>query len=219
MKVLLIEDDIMIGEDIQIALHDEGIAVDWARDGKTCESAFKSHAYDALLLDLGLPYKDGIKVLQSLRARGDKIPVLIITARDTLADRVNGLNSGADDYLVKPFEFEELIARLRALVRRVRDLAEPNYRKGEVSVDLHTHQVIANGKQLPLSGREWAILDALISRPGTILSRSQLEKRLYGWSGVVESNAVEVYIHSLRKKLGPDFIVNVRGLGYKVEKI
>lgn len=218
MKVLLAEDDVMIGEDIQFALHDEGILVDWTRDDKNCEAALESHAYDALLLDLGLPRKDGLKVLQGLRERGDRIPVLIVSARDTLADRVEGLNHGADDYLIKPFEFEELIARLRAIVRRARDLSEPGYRHGDISVDIQSHEVRLAGNVVTLSGREWAVLDTLVSRSGTVFSRAQLEKRLYGWSGVVESNAVEVYIHSLRKKLGQDFIVNVRGLGYKVEK-
>lgn len=219
MKVLLIEDDVMIGEDIQIALQNEGFSVEWVKDGKTCEVALDAHSYDVLLLDLGLPYKNGISILQSLRARGDKTPVLIVTARDTLSDRVLGLNSGADDYLIKPFEFEELIARLRALNRRARGLVESGYRKGDIVINSDTREVFVNDKQIVLFGREWAILEALIARPGAILSRPQLEKRLYGWSGVVESNTIEVYIHGLRKKLGQDFILNVRGIGYMVEKL
>lgn len=218
MNVLLIEDDCMIGEDIQLALHDEGIAVDWKRDARMCGTAFAPHAYDALLLDIGLPYKSGIEVLQELRASGDKVPVLIISARDSLADRVKGLDSGADDYLVKPFDFDELVARLRALVRRTRELAEPTFLSGEVSIDTDRHLASVQGKDVILSGKEWVLLDALSSRPGHIWSRAQLEKCIYGWAGAAESNTVEVHIHSLRRKLGKDFILTVRGLGYKIEK-
>jgi DNA-binding response OmpR family regulator len=218
MKVLLVEDDIMIGENIQIALESEGIAADWVKDGAAAEAALISNGHDAMLLDLGLPRKDGIEVLRNLRARGNHMPVLVITARDTVAERVLGLNSGADDYLVKPFDLEELIARLHALIRRANGGAEPVYRKGDVVVNALTRQVLAADRQVLLSSREWAVLEALVNRPGAILSRAQLEERLYGWSGDVESNAVEVYIHGLRKKLGTHFIVNVRGLGYMVEK-
>jgi DNA-binding response OmpR family regulator len=217
MKILLVEDDAMIGESIQVALESEGIAVDWMRDGMEAEGALATQAYDALLLDLGLPYKDGIDVLRSLRARGNSLPVLVISARDQLADRLLGLKDGADDYLVKPFDLEELIARLHALVRRARG-GEPIYRRGDITVNPLTRQVLRDARQIILSAREWAILDALVARPGAILSRTQLEERLYGWSGEVESNAVEVHIHGLRKKLGQPFIVNVRGVGYMVEK-
>jgi len=209
----------MIGENIQIALEGEGITADWVKDGADAEAALAAHAYEAMLLDLGLPRRDGIDVLRGLRARGDRLPVLIITARDTVAERVQGLNSGADDYLVKPFDLEELIARLHALVRRAKGGSEPVYRKGDVMVNLLTRQVLASERQVLLSSREWAVLEALVTRPGAILSRAQLEERLYGWSSDVESNAVEVYIHGLRKKLGTQFIVNVRGLGYMVEKV
>ncbi|HEX2531190.1 MAG TPA: response regulator transcription factor [Burkholderiaceae bacterium] len=219
MKILLAEDDLMIGENIQIALDGEGIAVDWVKDGIAAEAALAAQAYDALLLDLGLPGKDGTDVLSSLRARGSGMPVLVVTARDKVAQRVLGLKIGADDYLVKPFDLEELIARLHALIRRARGGAEPVYRKGEVVINPATRQVLAAEQQVVLSSREWMILDALIARPGAILSRAQLEERLYGWSGEVESNAVEVYIHGLRKKLGQQFIVNVRGVGYMVEKV
>jgi DNA-binding response OmpR family regulator len=218
MKVLLVEDDVMIGENIQIALDDDGIAVDWVTDGIDAEAALAMHTYDALLLDLGLPQKDGIDILRGLRARGMGIPVLVVTARDSLPERVLGLKNGADDYLVKPFDLEELIARLHALVRRARGGIEPVYRNGEVVVNSATRQALVSQRQVILSAREWAILDALIARPGAILSRSQLEERLYGWSGDVESNAIEVYIHGLRKKLGQQLIVNVRGIGYMVEK-
>jgi DNA-binding response OmpR family regulator len=218
MKILLVEDDAMIGENIQIALDGEGIAADWVRDGMAAEAALGMQEYDAMLLDLGLPKKDGIDVLRSLRARGNGLPVLVVTARDSIADRVVGLQDGADDYLVKPFDLEELIARLHALVRRATGRLEPVYRNGDIKVNSTTRQVLVAERQVILSSREWAILDALIARPGAILSRGQLEQRLYGWSGDVESNAVEVYIHGLRKKLGPQFIVNVRGVGYMVEK-
>lgn len=219
MKILLVEDDTMIGENIQIALDGEGIAVDWVTDGIQAEAALVTHEYDALLLDLGLPQKDGIDVLRDLRARGSGIPVMAVTARDTVPQRVLGLRSGADDYLVKPFDLEELVARLHALMRRARGSVEPVYRNGEVEINSSTRQVMMANRQVVLSSREWTILEALVARPGAILSRSQLEERLYGWSGEVESNAVEVYIHGLRKKLGQQLIINVRGLGYMVEKV
>jgi DNA-binding response OmpR family regulator len=216
MKVLLVEDDLMIGENIQIALDGERIACDWVVNGNEAEAALTNHAYDAVLLDLGLPKKSGLEILQAMRARGNATPVLVVTARDTVQERVLGLNGGADDYLVKPFDLEELIARLHALVRRARRQTESLLRLGEVIVNQTTRQVEVSGASVLLSAREWAILDALVARPGAILSRAQLEERLYGWSSDVESNAVEVYIHGLRKKLGAQFIVNVRGVGYRV---
>jgi two-component system, OmpR family, response regulator QseB len=218
MTVLLVEDDMMIGENIQIALEGEGIPVDWVKDGVAAEAALAASVYEAMLLDLGLPQKDGIDVLRNLRARGNPMPVLVITARDTVAERILGLKTGADDYLVKPFDLEELMARLHALVRRAKGGVEAVYRNGEIVVNTLTRQVSEAERQIILSSREWAVLEALVARPGAILSRAQLEERLYGWSSDVESNAVEVYIHGLRKKLGTQFIVNVRGLGYMVEK-
>lgn len=218
MKVLLIEDDVMIGENIQIALESDAIAVDWVKSGDEADAALAKQSYDALLLDLGLPHRDGIDVLRDLRARGNTLPVLIVTARDAVSDRVLGLKEGADDYLVKPFDLEELIARLHAIVRRSRGHAENVYRMANVVVHPGTKQVFVSEQPVVLSSREWTILEALVARPGAILSRSQLEERLYGWSAEVESNAVEVHIHGLRKKLGPQFIVNIRGLGYRVEK-
>lgn len=219
MKILLVEDDAMIGENIQIGLDSEGIVADWVKDGLAAENALATHSYDAILLDLGLPQKDGIDVLTTLRARGDITPVMAVTARDTLPQRVLGLNSGADDYLIKPFDLEELIARLRALVRRARGRIDPVFQQGDISINTATRQVFISMSQVILSSREWAILEALIARPGAILSRSQLEEKLYGWAGDIESNAVEVYIHGLRKKLGQQFIINIRGMGYMVEKI
>ncbi|MES2534753.1 MAG: response regulator transcription factor [Pseudomonadota bacterium] len=218
MNILLVEDDLMIGENLQIALEGEGIIVDWAKDGEEAESALIGSYYDGIILDLGLPRKDGIDVLRSLRERGSDVPVLVMTARDTVQERILGLNSGADDYVIKPFDLDELIARLHALVRRARGRVEPVYRNGQVVVNTLARQVMVEDRQILLSSREWAILDALIARPGAILSRSQLEERLYGWSGEVGSNAVEVYIHGLRKKLGAQFITNVRGMGYMIEK-
>ncbi|MDB5990307.1 MAG: response regulator transcription factor [Herbaspirillum sp.] len=219
MKILLAEDDTMIGENIQIALVGEGMDVDWVMDGVAAEAAVESMKFDAMLLDLGLPQKDGTAVLQALRARKNDIPVLVMTARDTVRQRVLGLNIGADDYLVKPFDLEELIARLYALVRRSRGGLDLVYRHGDVTVNSVTREVFFLQRQIVLSSREWAILDALVARPGAILSRAQLEDRLYGYAGEVESNAVEVYIYGLRKKLGQQFIINTRGLGYKVEKV
>ena len=219
MKILLVEDDTMIGENIQIALVGEGCSVDWVMDGLAAEAALESMQFDAMLLDLSLPHKDGVDVLQSLRARKNDIPVLVMTARDTVPQRILGLNMGADDYLVKPFDLEELIARLRALVRRSRGGLQLIYRHGDITVNSETRQVFAAERQIALSSREWTVLEALVARPGAILSRAQLEDRLYGYSGEVESNAVEVYIYGLRKKLGQQFIVNIRGLGYMVEKV
>jgi DNA-binding response OmpR family regulator len=219
MKILLVEDDTMIGENIQIALIGEGMDVDWVCDGLAAETSLETTQYDALLLDLSLPHKDGTDVLKTLRARKNDIPVLVMTARDTVPQRVLGLNIGADDYLVKPFDLEELIARLHALVRRARGGLDLLYRNGDVTINTATRQVFTAQRQVSLSSREWNILDALVARPGAILSRAQLEDRLYGYSGEVESNAVEVYIYGLRKKLGQQFIVNIRGLGYMVEKV
>lgn len=218
MKILLAEDDPMIGENIQIALEREGVNVRWVCDGMEAESALDSENFDAMLLDLGLPSKDGLDILQGLRTRGSNIPVLIITARDSVAQRVLGLRSGADDYLVKPFDFEELEARLHALIRRARGGGELIFRSGNIVINAITREVMVDGAQVVLSGREWTLLDALIARPGAVLSRQQIEEKLYGWSGEVESNAVEVYVHGLRKKLGQQFVITVRGVGYKVEK-
>lgn len=218
MKVLIVEDDLMIGENVKLAIEQENIAVDWAKDGREAELRLQTQVYDALLLDLGLPHKDGMAVLRSLRAGGSSMPVLIVTARDNVSQRIQGLNEGADDYLVKPFDLEEMIARLHALIRRARGKMEAVYRNGDVVVNPQTRQVLRADKQVLLSSREWIILEALIARPGAILSREKLEDRLYGVCGDVESNAVEVYIHGLRKKLGSQFIVNIRSVGYMVEK-
>ncbi len=218
MRVLLIEDDAMIGASLQQGLRDDGYAVDWVRDGRAAEAALADPAHDLVLLDLGLPHKDGLTLLRGVRARGNRVPVLVLTARDAIADRVQGLDAGADDYLVKPFSLAELAARMRALLRREAGRAEPVMRVGDVTLDPATRTVTRNGEPVALSAREYALLDALLARPGAVLSRAQLEDKLYGWGQEVESNTVEVYIHALRRKLGQQFIKNVRGVGYMVPK-
>ena len=218
MRLLLVEDDPMIGEGIRKGLRQDGFAVDWVRDGQAAELAVANGVYDLVVLDLGLPRKDGLEVLAGLRRKGDSVPVLVLTARDAVPDRVKGLNSGADDYVVKPFDLDELGARIRALLRRRAGRADPVIEHGELTVNAATHQATFRGQDLALSAREFAVLEALLDRPGAILSRAQLEERLYGWGEEVESNAVEVYVHSLRRKLGADFIRNVRGVGYMIPK-
>lgn len=219
MRILLIEDDLMIGESVRKGLQQEGFAVDWVQDGRAAELALETNPYDTLLLDLGLPRKTGLEVLASLRRRGNAIPVLILTARDAIADRVKGLDAGADDYLVKPFDLDELAARIRALLRRRSGRADPVIQVGTVILNPATREVSQDGKPISLSAREFALLHALIERPGAVLSRAQIEEKLYGWSQEVESNTVEVYIHALRRKLGTQFIRNVRGVGYMVPKL
>jgi DNA-binding response OmpR family regulator len=216
MRVLLVEDDRMIGESIRAALRQDGSAVDWVRDGRSADSTLSTEQFDLVLLDLGLPERDGIQILRAMRARHDQTPVIVLTARDALPDRVAGLDAGADDYLIKPFELEELAARIRAVTRRKSGRAEPALEIGEVRLDPTMRQVTRGGELVVLSAREYAVLEALMMRPGAILSRAQLEDRLYGWGEAVESNAVPVYIHQLRRKLGADFIRNVRGVGYYV---
>jgi two-component system response regulator QseB len=208
----------MIGEAVRTGLRQDGFTVDWARDAEAGDTALKVEDYALLLLDLGLPRKSGLDWLRGLRQRGNRVPVLILTARDAIADRVAGLDGGADDYLVKPFDLDELSARVRALLRRQAGRAEPLVRHGNLTLDPATRAATLNGEPINLSARELAVLGALLERPGAILSRAQLEQRLYGWGEEVESNAVEVHIHNLRKKLGTDFIRNVRGLGYTLSK-
>ena len=218
MRVLLVEDDPMIGESIRKGLNPEGYAVDWVRDGQAAELALQNEPYALVLLDLGLPRKDGFAVLQDLRRRKNRIPVLILTARDAVTDRVKGLDAGADDYITKPFDLDELGARIRAVLRRHAGRAEPRLTHGAITLDPVSHQVTHGGRTVPVSAREFALLQALLERPGAALSRAQLEERLYGWGQEVASNAVEVHIHNLRKKLGDDAIVNLRGVGYVIGK-
>ena len=208
----------MIGKSVQLGLKREGHAVDWVRDGVAAELSLANGSYEFLLLDLGLPRKSGLEILASLRAKKNTIPVLILTARDAVADRVKGLDAGADDYLVKPFDLDELSARIRALTRRQVGRAAPLIEHGELIVNPVTHEVSLAGVPINLSAREYALLAALLERPGIPLSRSQLEESIYGWGEEVESNTVEVYIHALRRKLGQSRIVNVRGVGYLIPK-
>ena len=216
MRALLVEDDDMIGRSLVHALKGAGWSVDWVRDGALAHSALADGDYRCVLLDLGLPGLDGTEVLRRARARGDLTPVLVLTARDGLDDRIQGLDLGADDYLLKPFEVGELLARMRAVVRRRSGVAQSVVGNGVVQLDLATREVLRGGAREALPAREFALLQALLERPGAILSREQLENRIYGWGEEVSSNAVDVLIHGMRRKLGPDAIRNVRGLGWRV---
>ncbi|GIX54933.1 response regulator transcription factor [Chitinivorax sp. PXF-14] len=219
MRVLLVEDDPMIGEAIQGALKDASYATDWVKDGQTALTTLGCQHYDLVLLDLGLPGKDGLEVLASIRAKDNPVPLLIITARDGLDDRLRGLDGGADDYVSKPFQMAELLARMRAVMRRKGGTASPALTNGVVSLDPATKEASVNGgSPVQLSNREFSLLQALLVRPGAILSRSELEDRIYGWGEEVESNAVEFLIHALRRKLGSEVIKNVRGVGWMVSK-
>jgi len=206
----------MIGEAVRGGLRRQGFSVDWVRDGVAAEQALLAEPYDACLLDLGLPRMAGIDVLRRLRERGSMLPVLVLTARDAITDRVDGLDAGADDYVVKPFDLAELAARIRAVTRRKGGRAQAIIEHADVALDPATREVRRNGELVALSPREFALLQALLEHPGRILSRAQLEERLYGWGEEVESNVVEVHVHTLRRKLGADFIRNVRGVGYRV---
>ncbi|RZL95787.1 MAG: response regulator transcription factor [Variovorax sp.] len=218
MRLLLVEDDTMIGEALLDLLRGEHYAVDWVRDGEMADTALRAHRYDLMLLDLGLPRRDGLEVLRSLRARRDNVPVLVATARDAVGDRVAGLDAGADDYVVKPYDMTELLARIRALIRRRAGHGEPVFAHKGVTLNPATHEATLNGQAVALSAREWAVLEPLIARPGILLSRAQLEEKLYSWKDDISSNAVEVYVHGLRKKLGAGLIQTVRGLGYMVPR-
>jgi two-component system response regulator QseB len=218
MRVLLAEDDPMIGASIRQGLRQDGFAVDWVEDGRAAELALAERVHDLIVLDLGLPKRKGLEVLGAMRRGGDGRPVLILTARDAVADRIAGLDAGADDYVVKPFDLDELAARLRALLRRGSGRAGPVLVHAGLELNPATHEATFEGEPLALSPREFALLEALLARPGAIRSRAQLEEKLYGWSDPVESNAVEVHIHALRKKLGADFIRNVRGVGWMLAR-
>lgn len=218
MRVLVIEDDQMVGAAVVQALKDAAYAVDWVTDGATAIEAAEIESYDVALLDLGLPVTDGREVLRRLRAKGGGPPVIIVTARDGVDDRIDGLDLGADDYLVKPFEVRELLARMRAVLRRQGSGAPPVLSNGRITLDPATHVASSEGEETVLTAREFALLQALLARPGTILSRSELERTIYGWNEEVESNAIEFLIHALRKKLGAQAIRNVRGVGWMVDK-
>jgi DNA-binding response OmpR family regulator len=218
MRVLLIEDDAMIAQGLQTALRQAGFAVDWMRDGNSAAAALQTSVFDVILLDLGLPFRDGIDVLRELRRRGDATPVIILTARDEIQHRIAGLDAGADDYIVKPFDLDEVTARMRSVLRRAAGRGDPSIHHGELRVDPVARTVQRNGVPVSVSAHEFSVLEALLQRPGAVLSRAQLEDRLYGWDEPIGSNAVEVYIHGLRRKLGNDTIRTLRGVGYFVPK-
>ena len=218
MRILLVEDDPMIGEAVSVALKDAAYAVDWVKDGAAAGSALEHGEHQAVLLDLGLPKRDGLEVLRRLRQAGNAVPVIVITARDGVDDRIKGLDFGADDYLVKPFDVNELLARLRAIIRRQGGQATPALTNGKVSLDPATREARCGDAVELLSAREFALLHALLLRPGAILTRAELEERIYGWNEEVESNAVDFLIHGVRRKLGADVIKNVRGAGWMVAR-
>jgi two-component system response regulator QseB len=218
MRVLVVEDDRMIAKGLHTALKQDGYAVDGVSDGRSAASALRSSRFDVVLLDLGLPERDGLEVLRELRARGDATPVIIVTARDDVQDRIQGLDAGADDYIVKPFDLDEVAARMRSVLRRAAGRGDPRIRHRGIALDPGSHAVARDGEPVVLSAHEFSVLEALLQRPGTVLSRAQLEDRLYGWSEGIESNAIEVYVHGLRRKLGNDAIRTLRGVGYFVPK-
>ncbi len=216
MRILLIEDDAMIGKAVRHGLSQAGFAVDWVTDGRAAELSLANGVYDLAILDLGLPKKDGMAVLSTLRGQGNSMPVLIASARDTVPDRIAGLEAGADDYVLKPFDLDELVARVRALLRRHAGSGSPVLRFGALVLDPVRRSVMKDGEPIELSAKEFAILEALMQRPGAVLSREKLEESVYGWGDEVGSNVVEVHLHHLRKKLGTAAIKNVRGVGYRV---
>lgn len=216
MRILLIEDDAMIGESLHQALARHGFSVDWVRDGVQAEQALAPDTYTAVLLDLGLPRRSGLEVLRRARMKGNRTPVVVLTARDAVEDRVEGLDAGADDYLVKPFEVRELLARMRAVMRRSAGHAQSSIGTSRTQLDLERRVLTHDGSTIQLSAREFRLMHALLERPGAILSRAQLEERIYGWGEEVASNAVEVLIHGVRRKAGANVICNVRGLGWCV---
>src|SRR5512147_1247348 len=218
MRILVVEDDALLGDAIQAGLAESGDAVDWVRDGLAAEQALDTAPYAAMVLDLGLPRRTGLEVLQRLRSRGSRLPVLILTARDTVEERIRGLDAGADDYLIKPFDLGELAARLRALTRRAAGQAASALRVGDVELDPAARRVVHRGQPVELSTREFALLNALMCSAGRVLTRGQLEEQLYAWGEEVESNAVEVHVHRLRRKLAPDLIQTVRGVGYMMPR-
>lgn len=218
MRILLVEDDELLGEGTRKGLAQDGYTVDWVKDGAQADEALRTEKFDLVVLDIGLPKISGISVLQNLRERGDSTPVLILTARESIEDRVKGLDSGADDYLTKPYDLHELQARLRALQRRFASRAAPTLEHGDISLDPASHIVNYKGEPITLSRREFALLHVLLENAGRVLSREHLTQSLYGWGEEVDSNALEVHVHNLRKRFGQDFIRTIRGIGYTVEK-
>jgi len=218
MRILLVEDDPELGDGLTIGLRQAGFAVDWLRDGNSADQALQSENFDLVVLDLGLPRLSGMEVLQRARSRGQRVPILILTARDATGDKVSGLDAGADDYLVKPIDLDELSARIRALTRRSAGRAAPLLTHGELAVDLAAHRVTLAGQEIELSSREYSLLQMLLENAGRVLTRTQLEQSVYGWRDEPDSNALEVHIHHLRKKLGGDLIRTLRGVGYTIPK-
>ena len=219
MRVLLVEDDVMIGETLAEALQDEAYTVDWVKSGQQALSALKLQHYDLLLLDLGLPEMDGMEVLRSIRAAKLVTPVLILTARDALQDRISGLDAGADDYVIKPFDLAEVLARMRVLIRRSQGKSESLLRVGELTLDSNNKKVTLNGQLLEVTAKEYMLLHTFMLSPDKVFAKKDLEDSLYGWGMEVESNAVEFLIHSLRKKLAPEVIKNVRGVGWLAPRV
>ncbi len=219
MRLLIAEDDKLLGDGIRNGLRQEGYAVDWVEDGVTAELAMKTETYDLVILDIGLPKKTGLEVLKNMRSRGDQLPVLLLTAFDRIEDRILGLDSGADDYVVKPFDLDELSARIRALLRRNSGRSAPVMEHGDIVVDPASHVVTKNGRGIDISPREFALLLTLLDNEGRVVSRSRLEEGLYAWNEEVESNTIEVHIHHIRKKLGSELIRTIRGVGYIIDKV
>ncbi len=218
MRILLVEDDELLGDGLRTGLIQYGYTVDWLKDGLSADQALKTENFEIVVLDLGLPKMPGITVLQNLRGRGQTMPVLILTARESINDRVKGLDSGADDYLTKPFDLDELCARLRALQRRFSSRAEPLLVHENITLDPAAHTVTLNGEAINVSRREFALLQKMLENAGRVLSREHLTQSLYGWGEDVDSNALEVHIHNLRKKFGQSFIHTIRGIGYMIDK-
>ena len=218
MRLLLVEDDEMIAETVLESMRREGYAIDWAQDGRAAELSLGNGVYDLVLLDLGLPRKDGFDLLKGYRRQGGEAPVIILTARDAVNDRIRGLDAGADDYLIKPFDLDELAARARALLRRRTGHKHPVYTHGELTLDPAAHEVTKGGVPLALVPREFALLQALIEEPARVFTRAELEDKLYGWGEEVGSNTIEVHVHSLRRKIGAEQVVTVRGVGYRLKR-
>lgn len=218
MRILLVEDDALLGDGIRKSLSHLGFTVDWLRNGRAAEAAIGTEEYAAIVLDIGLPERDGLAVLQSARTRGIHTPILMLTARDATPDKLKGFSLGADDYVIKPVDMEELAARLNALIRRAGGRASPRIQVGEVEIDPDTRQAWRAGQAIDLSAKEFALLEMMLQNAGRVLTRAQLEQSLYGWSDGADSNTIEVFIHHLRKKLGSDFIQTLRGIGYTVRR-
>ncbi len=218
MRILLVEDDPQLGDGLTIGLRQSGFAVDWLKDGNSADQALQSETFDFVVLDLGLPQLSGMEVLTRARRRGQHMPILILTARDATGEKVAGLDAGADDYLIKPIDLDELTARIRALTRRSAGRAEPMLIHGDLTLDPAAHSVTQAGLVVELSSREFSLLQQLLENAGRVLTRTQLEQSIYGWRDEPDSNALEVHIHHLRKKLGSELIRTLRGVGYTIAK-